>query len=133
MKKYVSKILPLLIIITISVYLPVISLTAQEAEQEKPADKKDGAVAPKLKYLENVLFEKLPGKERLRLVVSEQPAIKAEGQTNGSLLIKLEDTSAPENLRQGLGEGQLNNILRVKPSERQGNGKQWVYLMIVIN
>lgn len=132
MKKYVSKILPLLIIIAISAYLPVISSTAQEAEQGKPADKKDEAAAPKLKYLENVLFEKLPGKERVSLIVSEQPVIKAAGQTNGSLLVKLEDTSAPVNLRQGLGEGQLNNILRVTPSERQVNGKQWVYLMIDI-
>ncbi|OGP68268.1 MAG: hypothetical protein A2W27_03090 [Deltaproteobacteria bacterium RBG_16_44_11] len=132
MKKNILKILPILIIITISAYLPVVSSTAQEAEQGKPAEKKDGAATPKLKYLENVLFEKLPGKERVSLVVSEQPMIKAEGQTNGSLLVKLEDTSAPENLRQGLGEGQLNNILRVTPSERQVSGKHWVYLMIDI-
>ena len=132
MKKNILKILPILIIITISAYLPVGSSTAQEAEQGKPAEKKDGAATPKLKYLENVLFEKLPGKERVSLVVSEQPMIKAEGQTNGSLLVKLEDTSAPENLRQGLGEGQLNNILRVTPSERQVSGKHWVYLMIDI-
>ncbi len=132
MKKYISKILPALIIIAITAYLPVISSTAQEAEQSKPAEKKEAVAASKLKYLENVLFEKLPGKERVNLVVSEQPVIKAEGQTNGSLLVKLEDTSAPENLRQGLGEGQLNNILRVTPSERQVNGKQWVYLMIDI-
>src|SRR4030042_2854596 len=132
MKKYVFKILPLLIFVAISAYLPVVSSTAQEAEQTKPAEKKDEAAASKLKYLENVLFEKLPGKERVSLIVSGQPVIKAEGQTNGSMLVKLENTAAPENLRQVLGEGQLNNILRVTPSERQVNGKQWIYLMIDI-
>jgi type IV pilus assembly protein PilQ len=132
MKKYALRILRILVIIAISAYLPVISSTAQEAEQDKPVGKKDETAASKLRYLENVLFEKLPGKERVNLIVSEQPVIKAEGQTNGSLLVKLEDTSAPENLRQGLGEGQLSNILRVTPSERQVNGKQWIYLMIDI-
>jgi len=75
------------------------------------------------KNLENVLFEKMPGKERINLVVSSQPGVKAEGQTNGSLLIKLEDTSASTNLLRSLGEGQLNNILRVIPSERVIEGK----------
>ncbi len=100
--------------------------------KSKPADKKDEATAPKISYLENVSFEKLPGKERINLVVSHQPVIKVEGQTNGSLLIKLENTSAPENLQRQLGEGELNNILRVTPSQQLAEGKQWIYLTIDI-
>ena len=132
MKKYLSKILPILIIIGISVYIPVIPSTAEDADQSKPTDKKDEAAAPKISYLENVLFEKLPGKERINLVVSHQPVIKVEGQTNGSLLVKLENTSAPENLQRQLGEGELNNILRVTPSQQLAEGKQWIYLTIDI-
>ena len=132
MKKYLSKILPILIIIGISAYIPVTPSTAEEADQGKPVDKKIEAAAPKISYLENVLFAKLPGKERISLVVSQQPVINVAGQTNGSLLVKLENSSAPENLLRNLGEGELNNILRVTPSQQQVNGKQWVYLTIDI-
>ena len=37
-------------------------------------------------YLENVILEKLPGKERIALVVSLQPLVSVESQTDGSLL-----------------------------------------------
>ena len=132
MKKYLSKILPILIIIGISVYIPVIPSTAEDADQGKPTNKKNEAAAPKISYLENILFTKLPGKERISLVVSHQPVIKVEGQINGSLLVKLENTSAPENLQRQLGEGELNNILRVTPSQQLAEGKQWIYLTIDI-
>ncbi len=132
MKKYLLKIISIFIILGISAYMAVISSVAEEADQGKSADKKIEAPAPKISYLENVSFEKLPGKERISLIVSHQPVIKVEGQTNGSLLVKLENTSAPENLQRQLGEGELNNILRVTPSQQLAEGKQWIYLTIDI-
>ncbi|HDQ04875.1 MAG TPA: hypothetical protein ENN23_10035 [Deltaproteobacteria bacterium] len=128
MRKYVSRIVTLIIIISFSAYIPVVKSMAQETG--KPAGKK--AAESSVKQLEDVLFEKLPGRERISLLVSEQPEIRAEGQTNGSLLVKLEDTSTPEKLRRNLGEGQLSNILRVVPSELTINDKQWTYLTIDI-
>ncbi len=119
MKKHASKLIAVIILIAVAVYIPMAKSSSQAAD----------AV---IKNLEGVLFEKMPGKERISLVVSQQPAIKAEGQTNGSLLIKLEDTIADENLRRSLGEGQLNNILRVTPSQQKVDGKQWTNLMIDI-
>jgi type IV pilus assembly protein PilQ len=119
MKKHASKLIAVIIMIAIALSLPMAKSSSQAAD----------AV---IKNLESVIFEKLPGKERISLVVSQQPAIKAEGQTNGSLLIKLEDTIAAENLRRSLGEGQLNNILRVTPSQQNVDGKQWTNLMIDI-
>ena len=71
------------------------------------ADKKSEATAAKAGYLENVLFEKLPGKERIHLVVSQQPIINVSTQANGSLLVKLENMFAPDNLRGSLGEGSI--------------------------
>jgi len=119
MKKHASNLIAMIIMIAIALSLPMAKSSSQAAD----------AV---IKNLESVIFEKLPGKERISLVVSQQPAIKAEGQTNGSLLIRLEDTIAAENLRRSLGEGQLNNILRVTPSQQKVDGKQWTNLMIDI-
>ncbi|MBN1474939.1 MAG: hypothetical protein JW914_10005 [Syntrophaceae bacterium] len=119
MKKHASKLIAVIIMIAIALSLPMAKSSSQAAD----------AV---IKNLEGVLFEKLPGKERISLVVSQQPAIKAEGQTNGSLLVKLEDTVAGDNLQKVLGEGQLNNILRVRPSVQKVDGKQWTNLLIDI-
>jgi len=84
-------------------------------------------------YLENVLLEKLPGKERIALVVSAQPAISVGNQTDGNLLIKLENMYVPENLRRSFGENALSNISRVIPQQKLMDGKQWAYLTIDIN
>ncbi len=84
-------------------------------------------------YLENVLLEKLPGKERIALVVSAQPAISVGNQTDGNLLIKLENMYVPENLRRSFGENALSNISRVIPQQKLMDGKQWAYLTIEIN
>ncbi len=129
MNKYISKIMGVMIITVFA--LCVTAGKAPSQESSAATDKKDTATSV-VKNLENVLFETLPGKERVVLIVSQQPAIKAEGQTNGSLLIKLEDTIAAEPLLKGFGEGQLSNILRVTPSGHKINGKQWVHLLIDI-
>ncbi|HPD58169.1 MAG TPA: hypothetical protein P5294_07030, partial [Smithellaceae bacterium] len=129
MNKFIAKIMSAMIIM--AVVLCVTAGKAPSQESSAATDKKDTATIV-VKNLENILFETLPGKERVVLVVSQPPAIKAEGQTNGSLLIKLEDTIAAEPLLKGLGEGQLSNILRVTPSGHKINGKQWVHLLIDI-
>ncbi|MGD0020958.1 MAG: secretin and TonB N-terminal domain-containing protein, partial [Smithellaceae bacterium] len=90
------------------------------------------ATVAKVGYLENVLLEKSSGKERINLIVSQQPAINVETQTNGILLIKLENMLAPENMRHQFGEGELNNILGVTPVQQLVDGKQWIYLSVNI-
>ena len=47
-------------------------------------------------------------------------------------MIKLENMLVPENLCRPLGEGELNNIISVTPSQQLIKGKQWVYLTIDI-
>jgi type IV pilus assembly protein PilQ len=83
-------------------------------------------------YLENVMLEKSPGKERILLVVSRQPRVSVESKTDGRLLIKLEDIFVPENLRRTFGENELNNISAVTPVQQSIEGKQWAYLTIGI-
>ncbi len=75
-------------------------------------------------------MEKSSGKERINLIVSQQTTINVETQTNGSLLIKLENMFAPENMRRQFGEGELNNILHVTPVQQLVDGKQWIYLSV---
>ena len=132
MKKYLSGIfIVFLIIAGISTYITENSFAAAE-EENKPSEGKTQAVAAE-GTLENVLMAKLPGKERIHLVVSKQPVIDVKNKVNGSYLIKLEDMVVPEILCRPLGEGELNNIVSVVPSQQLINGKKWVYLNISAN
>lgn len=83
--------------------------------------------------VENILFAKLPGKERIHIVVSKQPYIEVKSKVVGSYLIKMENTSLPAHLARSLGEGELNNITSVTPYQEIVNNKKWVYLNIVAN
>ena len=130
MKKSLSRIIPVFIVFWIFVYNPVISPSAENADQRNTPNKKNETADTKVSYLENVLFEKLPGKERINLVVSQQPVINVSTSADGSLVIKLENMFAPDNLRGSLGEGSLVNIVRVKPMQQLLDGKQFIYLTI---
>jgi type IV pilus assembly protein PilQ len=130
MKKYLSRIIPVFIVFWIFVYSPGISISAENADQNNAPDKESETAADKVGYLENVLFEKLPGKERIHLIVSQQPVINVSTSADGSLLVKLENMFAPDNLRGSLGEGSLVNIVRVQPQQQLLDGKQFIYLTI---
>jgi len=75
----------------------------------------------------------MPGKERIYLVVSKQPYIEVKSKIVGSYLIKLENTLLPPHLARALGEGELNNIISVTPSQETVKDKKWVYLNIAAN
>jgi type IV pilus assembly protein PilQ len=131
MKKYLSKIFLLLIIILwVFTYISETSLAVETADKNQATDDKAEATVAKVGYLENVLLEKSSGKERINLIVSQQTTINVETQTNGSLLIMLENMFAPENMRRQFGEGELNNILHVTPVQQLVDGKQWIYLSV---
>ncbi len=89
-------------------------------------------IAAETGYLENVICEKMPGKERITLIASKQAAITVENQNHGNLIFKLEDMFVPENLRRSFGENELSNISRVVPAQQVLEGKQWAYLNVNI-
>ena len=127
MKKYFPKIsAAFLIMIWVFTYIMGNSFAAVN-EDEKTSDEKSSASPVMLK---NILLAKLPGKERIHLVVSRQPLIDVKNKDNGSYLIRLEDTDVPESLCRPLGEGELNNIISVVPSKQLVKGKSLVYLTI---
>jgi type IV pilus assembly protein PilQ len=133
MKKYLpKKFLVFIIIIWTFTYISGASLAAETADKNKALENKTETVAANIGHLENVLLAKSPGKERIHLVVSQQPVIDVKSKINGNFLIKLENMSVPESLCRSLGEGELNNIISVTPSQQLIKGKQWVYLTIDI-
>jgi type IV pilus assembly protein PilQ len=134
MKKYLpNKLLIFIIVIWIFTYVSGVSLAAENADKNNKApENKTEVVIENVGHLENILLAKLPGKERIQLIVSQQPVIDVKSKINGNFLIKLENMSVPESLCVPLGEGELNNIVRVTPSQQLIKGKQWVYLTIDI-
>ena len=129
MKKCLSKIIPVLIIFWIFLYAPVGMITDLYADQYKnPGAKSESA---NVGYLENVLFDKLSGRERVRLVVSQQPSIAPTSiQGDNSVLISLENLYAPDNLREILTWKQALNVTDVQLQQRSSEGKQWINLKI---
>lgn len=134
MKKYLSGILIIsLIIAGMFTYAAGTSFAAAEEENPTSESQAQAVNASTEGSLENVLLARLPGKERIHLVVSKQPFIDVKNKVNGSYLIKLEGMVVPEILCRPLGEGELNNIISVTPSQQLINGKKWVYLNISAN
>ncbi len=128
MKKYLSKIIPVFIVLWIFLYSPGV-IKGLSADQNKGAGAKN--ISVNVGYLENVLFEKSSGREKVSLVVSEQPLIAPPSiQPDNSLLLRLENLFAPDNMRQTLGQGQLLNVTSVKAQQQTADGKQWVNLTI---
>lgn len=107
----------------------VSTVMAAPADQDKV---NANTVVSETGYVENVLLEKLPGKERVSLIVSMQPIVSAVSQTDGSLLVKLENMFVPENLRHSFTDNTLNNISQVTPVQQSIEGKQWAYLTVNI-
>ena len=104
MKKYLSKIfLVFIILIWIFTYISGISLSAETADNNKVPENNTEAVVDNAGHLENILLAKLPGKERIQLVVSQQPVIDVKSKINGNFLIKLENMMVPESLCRSLG------------------------------
>ncbi|HBI47537.1 MAG TPA: hypothetical protein DDX93_02275 [Smithella sp.] len=133
MKKYLSKtFLIFIVILWIFTYVSGASFAAETSDKNKAAEEKAAAVVANVGNLENILLEKLPGKERIHLIVSQQPVIDMKSKINGSYLIKLENMTVPENLCRPLGEGELKNIVSVTPSPELIKGKRWVYLTVDI-
>ncbi len=85
------------------VFIAVIMTTAlPPAWGAPPAAPNASAQAVGAGYLENVTFEKLPGKERVTLAVSKQSGVTVENQPGNAVLVRLENLFVPEGLRRPL-------------------------------
>lgn len=131
MKKYLSKIFIVFAIMAgIFIYIAENSFSAPTTDNQ--ASENTITATANTGTVENISFAKLPGKERIQLVVSKQPVIDVKSKVDGGYLIKLEDMIVPGSLCRSLGEGELNNIINIVPSQQLVNGKNWVYLKVDI-
>ena len=129
MKKYLIPVLIVFLAITlIFTYITGSSFAASDKYSENTIK-----VTANTGTLENIYLSRLPGKERVQLIVSKQPFIDVSNKVSGSYLIKLEDMIVPSKLCRTLGEGELHNIIHVVPSHKLVKGKNWVFLNIAIN
>ncbi|MCX5838919.1 MAG: type IV pilus secretin PilQ [Deltaproteobacteria bacterium] len=81
-------------------------------------------------YLENVTFERLPGRERVTLTVSKQSGVTVESQPGNVVAVRMENLFVPEGLRHPLGDPALANVLRVTPVQKTADGRSWVLAAI---
>lgn len=77
-------------------------------------------------YLENVVFERFPGKERVTLAVSKQSGVTVEKQPGNAVLVRLKNLFVPEELRRPLDDPAMANILRVTPAPKAAEDLSWV-------
>ncbi len=91
-----------------------------------PAASDAAAQAVGTGYLENVTFERLPGKERVALAVSKQSGVTVENLPGNAVLVRLENLFVPEGLRRSLSDAALANVVRVTPVQKTAEGRSWV-------
>ena len=84
-------------------------------------------------YLENILFEKFRGKERVVLMLSGQSGALAEDQPGNIVLIKMDNLFVPQTLRRPMGEGALDNLIRVVPVQKVNDSNQQAVIRIELN
>jgi len=129
MKKYLFPILAFLAILSWGLANGSVALADSSAGQDrlKLLASAGGASAG---YLENILLEKLPGKERVALSVSLQPQVSVGTQSDGSLIVKLENMFLPENMRRSFDGNALDNIFSVTPAQQSQEGRPSIHLSI---
>lgn len=81
-------------------------------------------------YLEDILFEKSAGRERVVLVLSRQAGAQIETKNGTSLQVRIPNTFVPEELRKPLGRGSLANVLQALPAQQMEQGKPLLLVAI---
>ena len=107
------------------VLLMMIMMAILPPVREAPA-----AVTVSAGYLENVTFERLPGKERVTLAVTKLSGVTVENQPGNAVLVRMENLFVPEGLRRPLSDAALSNIVRVTPVQKTADGRAWVLAQI---
>ena len=85
-----------------------------------------GADSPKKAetgYLENISFERLPGKERVRFSVSKPAEVSVAAVKGNQIVVRLEGIFVPEGLRRPLKETLLSNVVQVTSAQESDQGK----------
>jgi type IV pilus assembly protein PilQ len=79
-------------------------------------------------YLQDIAFEKLPGKERVVLTFSKASGVMLESRTSHSVVAIMANTYIPEDFRRTLGDGKLDNVYKISVSQQDKDGQPWGYV-----
>lgn len=79
-------------------------------------------------YLQDITFDKLPGKERISLTFSKASGVMIENKSSNSVVAIMANTYIPEDLRRTLDETRLDNIYRITVSQQDKDGQPWGYV-----
>jgi type IV pilus assembly protein PilQ len=112
------------------VFLAVIITTAFQPWGTTPGASDAAAQSLNAGYLENVTFERLPGKERVTLAVSKQSGVTVENQPGNAVMVRMENLFVPEGLRRPLSDAVLATVVRVTPVQKTAEGRSWVVATI---
>ena len=93
------------------------------AQQAAVADAKSETA-----YLQDIAFEKLPGKERIIFSFSKETGVMIESKNSHGIVAIMSNTYIPEDFRRAVGEGKLNNVTQVSASQQDKDGQPWGYV-----
>ncbi|MDR2861140.1 MAG: hypothetical protein LBV07_01110 [Syntrophobacterales bacterium] len=79
-------------------------------------------------HLNNVAFERLPGRERVTLHFSAESGAMIETQSSFSIVAVMANTVISENVKRGLADKKLDNIFRVSAIQKDRDGQPWSYM-----
>jgi len=79
-------------------------------------------------HLKNVMFERLPGKERVTLYFSAESGAMIETQSSVSVVAVMANTLIDENVKRSLSDKKLDNIFRVSALQKDRDGQPWSYM-----
>jgi type IV pilus assembly protein PilQ len=81
-------------------------------------------------YLEDVTFERMPGKERVTLSVTKLSGVTVENQPGNAVVVRMENLFVPDGLRRPLSDAALANVVSVTPVQKTADGRAWVLAQI---
>lgn len=79
-------------------------------------------------YLQDISFEKLPGKERIVFSFSKESGVMIESKNSHSVVAIMANTYIPEDFRRTLGVGKLDNVYKISALQQDKDGQPWGYI-----
>jgi type IV pilus assembly protein PilQ len=84
-------------------------------------------------YIKDVILEKIAGKERMSLVLSQVPEFTVSRESENTLMIEMKSTFLPDDLRERHSGAELRNLKYISLSQASSNGDKRVYVTVNLN
>jgi len=106
------------------------SAGSEMATSDQKRDEAGQSTRDKSGYLEKVTFERLATKERVTVHLSRQSGVRVENASLKSVRVLLDNIFIPDDLKRTMGEGTLNNLIRLLPVQKTVKGNLSAVLTI---